>query len=752
MSLWRGELRAWMRRGKPLDRPDGPRYRLGFIRFPRQRRAHEGPHGDLFMKHISLRQAVRSLRQAVRIVPGLLLAVASLVVALPATAQVFSSRGEPNPYSDQEVLTLAELRVLLLAREVPVETIDRVLAAFPEDRVFTQDEASLLIESILAAVSVEPPAEGRDVRETVRPGREDPAAPRREGDERTPIAPIRPEADLPLFGQSTFRSAPEEFDPAENVAVGPEYQLGAGDGLSIVLWGPVQRSWTPTIERDGTVALGPIGIVPAAGLTLGEFRDLLRVRLGEAYAGFEFNVTVRTLGSVQVSVLGEVRRPGTYRLSPFSTSFNALYYAGGPLETGSLRAVKVFRADSLLAEEDLYKLLVEGETKGDQRLATGYRIFVPPVLGLVTVRGAVRRPARYEIRPGETAGDAIRFAGGLNAVAYPTRAVLDRVGEGSGRETIELDLDEARSVELRDGDVLTVYSVYHVDPRRYVYIDGEVQSPGRYELFPGMTVSDLIYRAGNLLASAYLLRGELTRLEGTETDSVATPIRIDLETLLLAPDGPADPRLRPDDRVYVRRHPGWEPQATVQILGEVRFPGTYTLLTRRERLSSLIERAGGFTPEAFVAASALFRTGSGRIIADLGRAVDNPRGVEDVALADGDSLYVPRYNRTIQVVGEVSRPGALVYQPGKTAEYYLGRTGGLTQNADRGRIQIIRVDGVVEGGRRTFWFDPEVPPGAVIDVPAKPRREDVDWLGAFRDVATIVSGVATTIFIITQID
>jgi protein involved in polysaccharide export with SLBB domain len=464
-------------------------------------------------------------------------------------------------------------------------------------------------------------------------------------------------------------------------------------------------------------------------------------------------VSLTTLRSIQVSVLGEVRRPGTYTLSPLSTSFNALYYAGGPTEIGTLRGVKVFRGDTLISVVDLYDLLLSGESGDDVRLGTDYRVFVPPVFGRVSVRGDVRRPARYEVKPGETVDDLVRFAGGTTATSYTPRQVLDRVRSDGTRETFDLALDAAGgATAVLDGDALTIYSVYQVEPRQYVTISGEVQAPGRYELFPGMTVSDLVFRAGNPIESAFLSGGELSRLAPSEGDSVAYTIPFSLESAISAPHGASDFALQAEDRVHIRRAPGWVPQATVTVTGEVRFPGAYSLTLREERLSQVMHRAGGLNAEAFPSASGLFRKEGGRIIVDFARVLSNPGSIEDVIMADGDSVYVPRYNETIQVTGAVSRPGALIYRPGKTADYYLRRTGGLREDADKGRVHIIGVDGSAQKVRRSMWFDPEVPPGAIIEVGSKAPGKATDWLGAIRDGATIMSGLATTIYIITQLN
>ena len=233
---------------------------------------------------------------------------------------------------------------------------------------------------------------------------------------------------------------------------------------------------------------------------------------------------------------------------------------------------------------------------------------------------------------------------------------------------------------------------------------------------------------------------------------MAYTIPFSLESAIDESHGAADFKLHAEDRVHIRRSPGWVPQATVTVTGEVRFPGAYSLTLREERLSQVMRRAGGLNAEAFPSASGLFRKEGGRIIVDFARVLSNPGSIEDVIMADGDSVYVPRYNETIQVMGAVSRPGALIYRPGMTADYYLRRTGGLREDADKGRVHVIGVDGSAQRVRRSMWFDPEVPPGAIIEVGSKTPGEATDWLGAIRDGATIMSGLATTIYIITQLN
>lgn len=644
---------------------------------------------------------------------------------------------------------------MLLDRGLSEEAAQKLLKDYPIDKRFTPAE----VDGILRRVRPEDLLTRRKKEEKAPEAEAPQLLPQPAGAEREPVP----------FGLEVFKRAPETFEPDQDLAVGGDYRLGPGDELRITLWGAVQQEFFPVVDREGNVSLPEVGVMPAAGLSLKAFEEQAATEFRKAFTGFKLSVSLRRLRRIQVVVAGEVVRPGAYFLSPVSTTFNALYFAGGPTPRGTLRRVRIVRDGQILAEVDLYQYLLEGNTAGDVRLLSGDTVFLLPKGPQVTVRGEVRRPAIFEILGRETVADAVRMAGGFTAIAYPARATLDRVSSATGPATVDLDLtgllsgpaaDTVPQLTLQDGDNLTVYSIYHLESRQFVEIQGMVQYPGIYPLYPGMRIDDLVFRAGGLLESAFRLKAELSRLapgESVQTgdgvaDSLSRVLYVDLQRALAEPEAPENLPLAKDDKLFIRKIPGWKLQETVKISGEVVFPGIYPLLMKEERLSQLVARAGGPTRESFLKGASLFRKDQGRVIINFEKALKDPGRREDIALVQGDSIHVPPYPPTILVEGEVSRPGALLYQPGKSAGYYVDRTGGITDNANRGATRIVRVDGVVQKAFRRFWWDPSIEPGSRVVVARKTPGRGINWGTTIKDATTVLASLATTVFILTELN
>lgn len=658
-----------------------------------------------------------------------------------------------------------------------------LLDPYPSDYAFTEEEVRELLRSIPQEELLEELKRRRAIseageRELYVPGR-GLATP-----SKYPRARLKDDRVIRPFGYEVFAYSPLDYAPTEDVPVGPDYVLGPGDELKITLWGTVEKYYEPTVNREGNVVLPELGIVQASGITLGAFEEKLGRRFSRVYSGFHLDVSIGRLRTIQVFIVGDVTRPGAYTISSISTVFNALYYAGGPTERGSLRRVLVYRSGALIAEVDLYDYLLRGDNSGDLTLKSGDTVFVTTVGPMATVQGAVRRPAIYELAGDESVADAVELAGGFTAEAFPERVEITRVSVDAGLVSLVLDCSspgpgdsssmrgDSASVQadsalagadhmacleeekVKDGDEITVYSVWHVFPKEFVSIQGAVQFPDEYPLYPGMRVSDLIFRAGGLLDQAYLMTAEVSRIEEEPEKSglVSDLMFIDLDAVIGARHSEADILLERADKVFVRQIPGWRSQHLVMIGGEVRFPGTYTLKRKEERLSYLIERAGGLTPEAFPEAGSIHRRDEGRVIVDFARALDNPGGRDDIELVDGDSVHVPVYSSTIKVEGAVGRPGAIVFRPGKSANYYIDRTGGFLEQANKNSVRIIRLDGSSVTARKRFWFDPEVEPGNSVTVELKDPRGRINWVATIKDATAILASVATTVYIVTRIE
>jgi protein involved in polysaccharide export with SLBB domain len=502
------------------------------------------------------------------------------------------------------------------------------------------------------------------------------------------------------FGYAFFANAPETFAPIPDTAVPRDYLLAPGDKLRITFWSVIGQETTlePTVDPRGQVHVPLLGLVTASGVTLEDFERKLLAGLRHNFAHVEGQVTLASLRSLRVLVAGEATRPGAYTVSSLSTAFNVLYLAGGPNERGSMRSIRLLRGNREVGVIDLYEFLLTGKRTRDYRLVAGDTLFIPVADKLVGIRGEVRRPALYELRPDESLADLVAMAGGIQPATYVRRLQIERIQEHERR--IVLDFDLARvldpqpgdgAVELLDGDIVTIHRV--LDQRmNTVELTGQVARPGVYELKPGMRVSDLVEAAQGLRGETYMERAEILRTNG---DSTVTLIAFNLEQAL---DGGEDPPLERWDRVLIYPPDHVRDPRVVSVTGQVRSAGTFA---RREhmRVSDLIFAAGGLRAEAYLARANLVRAdGDGArvtIAVDLAAALAGADGA-DVALTDGDQLVVYSQGevawreRAVSVGGAVQRPGAYERTEGMTLKDLLFAAGGPLPDAFLARANLTR--------------------------------------------------------------
>ncbi len=228
-------------------------------------------------------------------------------------------------------------------------------------------------------------------------------------------------------------------DTPLDVPLGPDYVIGPGDKLTIDLWGGITQSFTRAVDRDGRVFLPEAGAVQVAGLPLGKAQSLIEEVLKQQYRDAQVAVTVSDLRSVRVYVVGDVQRPGAYDVSSLATPLSALYAAGGPTAVGSLRTARHYRGKQLVEEFDLYDFLLHGVRNGSARFESGDTLLVPPAGPQVAISGAIKRPAIYELKPGETMlGAVVDDAGGFTAAASLSHIRIERIDANQQRVTVTL--------------------------------------------------------------------------------------------------------------------------------------------------------------------------------------------------------------------------------------------------------------------------------------------------------------------------
>jgi len=596
-------------------------------------------------------------------------------------------------------------------------------------------------------------------------------------------SPYSVSMDLKHFGLELFQQGRSGFLTTNRLPVGPDYVLGPGDEVRVRVWGKIEGSWNRRIERDGTIRLPKVGVVPLGGLTFAQAQDALRKEFSRVFTGFEMNVTLGVLRTMSVYVVGNARQPGAYTVSSMATLMNVLIQAGGPTKSGSMRDIQIRRGGMTVAHYDMYDLLRHGDKSSDPRLLPEDVIFIPPIGPVAAIAGNVNNPGLYELKGERTVSQLIELAGGLNVLAFRGRLQIERIVESNRQVVFETDLAESgeREVDLRSGDILTVFQV--VKDRRIVRVAGAVYREGEFGFTPGMTVKDLVSLSGGTKYFAYLKEAELSRLHLSEAGPRIEKVSVDLEKAL-AGDPVANLPLQENDRLFVRAVPELSTYTQVTLLGEVRFPGTYTA-RKGERLSSLIERAGGFTSNAYLrgavftrvsvaeyqqrvidesiarlerdlatqgaAIMAVAATGQelgaaqaeirlveslvgklkkikpqGRMVLDISPPGKMKNTLNDIELENGDVLVVPQNPQSLHAMGAVFNQATFVYDGRKSVENYIMMAGGYTESADKDRIYILKVNGsaVRPQGSRFFLF-----PGSGFSSPdGKPLLEPGDTI------------------------
>lgn len=431
-----------------------------------------------------------------------------------------------------------------------------------------------------------------------------------------------------IFGLEVFRSSDSKFEPTTFGPVDATYRLGPGDQLSLILTGDVEAVHSLDVSREGFVVIPQVGQLFVANMTLEEVENLLYVRLGRVYSGVRrgagattrFFVSVARLRSNQIFVLGDVERPGSYMVSSAGTAMTALYAAGGPTANGSMRDIQIKRGGRLVRSLDLYDYLLRGDASGDARLETGDIVFVPPRALRVRILGEVVRPGTYEVKPDETLADLIRAGGGLRADASRRRIEIERIVPVSERlsgtaERITVDVASsdfadgtAGRLPLVAGDIVRVFPVSD-DVRGTVTVKGNVWSPGRIGLRPGMTISDAIRRAGGPKPDVYVGQILVTR---TRSDSTRTQLRAAFRDTV--GNVANDFGLVDGDLIEVFSVVNFRPEQYVAIAGAVRRPGRYPyrvgMTLRDVVLLADGLQAGAYLKEAEIARLPEDRTGT----------------------------------------------------------------------------------------------------------------------------------------------
>mgnify|MGYP002624593689 CR=1 FL=1 len=394
-----------------------------------------------------------------------------------------------------------------------------------------------------------------------------------------------------IFGHDIFNNEDLTFEPNMNIATPENYVLGAGDVVFVDIYGASQRSEQVTVSPDGFIVIEGYGPIQVGGLTVSQANSRVRSQLGARYSSSKLRLSVGQTRTIVVNVMGEVKTPGTYTLSAFSSVFHALYMAGGPSKIGTLRNIKVYRHNKLVSTVDVYDYILNGKLSGNVRLGDNDVIVVGSYECLVNVTGKVKRPMYYEMKKNESVGTLIDYAGGFAGDAYRKSVRIIRKS-GSQYSVYNVNEFDMGSFHMADNDSVSVDSIL---PRysNMVEVKGAVFRPGMYQLGKNIySVKTLLESAEGVTEEAFTQHAVMHRMKADRTLEV---VSVDIEGIMNG--SVADLPLKNEDVLFIPTRQESRVQQTIAIHGEVMYPGTYKYADN-ETLEDFVLQAGGLKESA----------------------------------------------------------------------------------------------------------------------------------------------------------
>lgn len=501
---------------------------------------------------------------------------------------------------------------------------------------------------------------------------------------------------LSIYGHNLFQNAPSTFAPLDRVPVTPDYLIGPGDELMIRAWGQIDVDYRATVDRTGSIYLPKVGSISVAGVRYDQINDHLRAAIGRVFKNFDVSVTMGRLRSIQVFVVGQVRRPGSYTVSSLSTLVNALFACGGPSKRGSMRHIELKRQGKEITSFDFYDLLARGDKSHDVQLLPGDVIYVAPVGRLVALAGSVNVPSIYELKDHDTLGDVLNYAGGMTTTAGGEKAFVDRIDARNVRKTAEFPLTaEGMKSELHDGDVIRFL---HISPRfdNAVILRGNVAVPGRYPWREGMRVKDLIPSRDALVTQEFWKRQNALAIDPQSRTFQLRPDRQRATGDQSSRDqqmgnGTGQPSQQNDNQSGGQNNP--------PLFGDFNNSSNQDNVSRteaeriaQEELKNQVKRSAAeinweyaviqrMNPEDLTTHLLPFNLGKA-IEGDVAQNLELQPG-DVITIFSQSDMQVPigQQSKFIRLEGEFHSAGVYQVQPGETLRHLITRVGGLTPQA-----------------------------------------------------------------------
>lgn len=506
-----------------------------------------------------------------------------------------------------------------------------------------------------------------------------------------------------IYGQQIFRNKTlKVFSQSDDVAPSPSYILGPGDKVNISIWGISQEDATYEINQSGYIKPTGMSRITLKGISYEKARDLLRSRFSQFYRfrPEEFEVTISYARTINVNIYGEVFNPGSFTIPATNTAFNALIAAGGPTDIGSVRNIKLIRNNGGTQQMDVYEFMNNPAISEDFQISNNDVIFVSVAEKIVEIKGAIRRPLKYELLATEQLKNLIDYAGGLKENAYRTTIQIKRF-ENDEEKIIDVKLGDlmkgSGDFTLLNGDIVTI-PVIPKSYENFASVEGAVELPGEFEIAKGMRVSDLLRKA----VLARDARTDLAYLVRVREDGTASYERVNIAEILANPSAPGNYTLSDRDRLNVLSQKAFVDQELISTSGQVRNPQEIKYDPAQSiRVADAVILSGGLKPEAtdfaYIRRKVLSDERETEYIrVNLVNALSNASSGDNVELKANDSLII--YSKLdfleksiVSVSGSVRSPGEFMYDASLTLTDLLTLAGGLKMEAATNRIDIFRV-------------------------------------------------------------
>ena len=488
----------------------------------------------------------------------------------------------------------------------------------------------------------------------------------------------------------------------------------------------------------------------------------------------------------RVEATGAFKRTGIFELSEKEKLSDLIRYLGGFTDQAfkaqlSLTRITDTEKKVIDINQSIYESFVPNN--GDSIVASEV---IKRFENRINISGAVFRPGTYELTEGLTLSGLIKKAQGVTENYFSSRGLIVRLQNNLAPMTLSFNVDDilkgTNDIKLQREDQVIIQDIFSMRQKRTIQILGEVQNPGEFAFSDNMTLKDLIFKAGGFTEAASESFIELARRHNYAESNLMSDELVKLYQFnidrKLNLDAKGDTlHLQPFDYIYVRKAPSYHQQRTVYISGEVRYPGAYSIGSKKERVSDLLKRSGGLMPDAFIKGARMKRNNpdsiqkaeilrnnlpdtlitkaekqisSDKLELRLDDILRNPGSAFDYMLKDGDEIIIPEVSQEVRISGEVQNPIGLAYQSGKSLKYFINRSGGFSDNAQKRKTFVIYSDGTTQVTRSFFGRNyPTVEPGCQIIVPQKPEKQRTDqtgkWLGIASTMATVAIAIATLV-------